>query len=48
MERPEVIINVASSIDGVIALEKSSLPLSEKEDWKRVHKLRKIGREFIN
>ena len=40
MERPEVIINVASSIDGVIALEKSSLPLSEKEDWKRVHKLR--------
>ncbi len=37
---PEVIINVASSLDGIIGSEEGTLPLSTKEDWIRVHKLR--------
>lgn len=40
MERPEVIINVASSLDGVIASNKKALILSTTEDWIRVHELR--------
>ncbi|MCE7740904.1 MAG: hypothetical protein GOP50_00470 [Candidatus Heimdallarchaeota archaeon] len=40
MERPEVIINVASSLDGVIASSEGALILSTKEDWIRVHELR--------
>ncbi|MHA1953147.1 MAG: RibD family protein [Candidatus Heimdallarchaeaceae archaeon] len=40
MERPEVIINVACSLDGVIATNKGALILSTTEDWLRVHKLR--------
>ncbi|MHA1201821.1 MAG: RibD family protein [Candidatus Heimdallarchaeaceae archaeon] len=40
MERPEVIINVASSLDGKIGSEEGALSLSTKEDWMRVHKLR--------
>jgi riboflavin-specific deaminase-like protein len=40
MERPEVIINVACSLDGVIASNKGALILSTTEDWLRVHKLR--------
>ncbi len=40
MERPEVIINVASSLDGVIASDKGALFLSTTEDWIRVHELR--------
>lgn len=40
MERPEVIINVASTLDGVIANEKGALILSTTEDWIRVHELR--------
>lgn len=40
MERPEVIINVASSLDGVIASNVGALNLSTTEDWIRVHELR--------
>ncbi len=40
MERPEIIINVASSLDGVIASDKGALFLSTTEDWVRVHELR--------
>lgn len=40
MEKPEVIINVASSLDGVIASNKGALFLSTTEDWIRVHELR--------
>jgi len=40
MERPEIIINVASSLDGVIASNKGALVLSSTEDWIRVHELR--------
>ena len=40
MGRPEIIINVASSLDGMIATKKGPLPLSSEEDWVRVHKLR--------
>lgn len=40
MEKPEVIINVASSLDGIIGSEEGALSLSTKEDWMRVHKLR--------
>ncbi len=40
MERPEVIVNVASSLDGVISSNEGALILSTKEDWIRVHKLR--------
>ncbi|MHA1198334.1 MAG: RibD family protein [Candidatus Heimdallarchaeaceae archaeon] len=40
MERPEVVINVASSLDGVIASNEGALILSTKEDWIRVHELR--------
>lgn len=40
MERPKVIINVASSLDGVIASTKGALIISTTEDWLRVHKLR--------
>jgi riboflavin-specific deaminase-like protein len=40
MQRPEVIINVASSLDGVIASNKGALIISTTEDWLRVHKLR--------
>ncbi len=40
MNRPEVIINVASTLNGIIASDKGSLSLSSKSDWKRVHQLR--------
>jgi len=40
MERPEIIINVASSLDGMIATKKGPLPLSSEKDWIRVHHLR--------
>ena len=40
MGRPEIVINVASSLDGMIAMKKGSLSLSSEEDWIRVHKLR--------
>lgn len=40
MERPEVIVNVASSLDGVIASSEGALILSTTEDWVRVHELR--------
>ncbi|NPD89799.1 MAG: hypothetical protein HGN29_13890 [Asgard group archaeon] len=40
MEGPEVIINVACSLDGVIASNKGALIFSTTEDWLRVHKLR--------
>jgi riboflavin-specific deaminase-like protein len=40
MERPEVIINVACSLDGVIASNEGALIISTTEDWLRVHKLR--------
>ncbi|MCG3225420.1 MAG: dihydrofolate reductase family protein [Candidatus Heimdallarchaeota archaeon] len=40
MEELEVIINVACSLDGVIASNKGALILSTTEDWLRVHKLR--------
>ncbi len=40
MERPEVIINVASSLDGVIGSKEGALSLSTKDDWVRVHELR--------
>lgn len=40
MERPEVIVNVASSLDGVIASNQGALILSTTEDWIRVHELR--------
>jgi riboflavin-specific deaminase-like protein len=40
VERPEIIINVASSLDGVIASDKGALFLSTTEDWVRVHELR--------
>lgn len=40
MERPEIIINVASSLDGMIATKEGPLSLSSEEDWIRVHKLR--------
>jgi riboflavin-specific deaminase-like protein len=40
MERPEIIINVACSLDGVIASNKGALIISTTEDWLRVHKLR--------
>ncbi|MCG3222841.1 MAG: RibD family protein, partial [Candidatus Heimdallarchaeota archaeon] len=40
MGKPEVIINVASSLDGIIGSEEGALSLSTKEDWIRVHKLR--------
>ena len=40
MERPEIIVNVASTLDGVIASNKGALILSTTEDWIRVHELR--------
>ena len=40
MDRPKVIINIASSLDGIIGTKNGSLPLSTEEDWLRVHKLR--------
>ena len=40
MGKPEVIINVASSLNGIIGSEKGVLSLSTKEDWIRVHELR--------
>ncbi len=40
MERPEVIINVASSLDGAIASDEGALILSTTEDFVRVHDLR--------
>ncbi len=40
MGRPEIIINIASSLDGMIATKKGPLSLSSEEDWIRVHKLR--------
>jgi len=40
MEKPEVIINVASSLDGSIASDKGALEFSSSEDWNRVHSLR--------
>lgn len=40
MDKPEIIINVASSLDGVIASDKGALFLSTTEDWVRVHELR--------
>ena len=40
MERPEVIINVACSLDGVIASSEGALILSTTEDFVRVHELR--------
>ena len=40
MEKPEVIINVASSLNGIIGSEEGALSLSTKEDWVRVHELR--------
>lgn len=40
MERPEVIVNVASSLDGAIASSEGALILSTTEDWVRVHELR--------
>ncbi len=40
MGKPEVIINVASSLDGKIGSEEGALSLSTKEDWIRVHELR--------
>jgi len=40
MGRPEVIINVASSLNGIIGSEEGALFLSTKEDWIRVHELR--------
>ncbi|MHA1401658.1 MAG: RibD family protein [Candidatus Heimdallarchaeaceae archaeon] len=38
--RPKVIINVACSLDGIIASERGPLEFSNEEDWKRVHTLR--------
>ncbi len=40
MGKPEVIINVASTLDGIIGSEEGALSLSTKEDWFRVHELR--------
>ncbi len=40
MEKPEVIINVASSLDGAIASDEGALILSTTEDFVRVHELR--------
>jgi riboflavin-specific deaminase-like protein len=40
VERPEVIVNVASSLDGAIASSEGALILSTTEDWVRVHELR--------
>ncbi|MBY9000978.1 MAG: RibD family protein [Candidatus Heimdallarchaeota archaeon] len=40
MDRPEVIINIASSFDGIIGSEQGALSLSTEEDWIRVHNLR--------
>ena len=40
MEKSQVIINVASSLDGVIASREGALILSTTEDWLRVHELR--------
>ena len=40
MERPKIIVNVACSLDGVIASNKGALILSTTEDWLRVHELR--------
>ncbi len=41
MERPEVIVNVAMSADGKIALpDRSEIKISGKEDFRRVHKIR--------
>ena len=40
MEKPKVIVNVASSLDGTIASGKGALSLSTSEDWVRVHNLR--------
>ncbi|GAH20912.1 unnamed protein product [marine sediment metagenome] len=40
MGKPEVIINVASSLDGIIGSEEGALSLSTEEDWIRVHELR--------
>lgn len=40
MGRPEIIINIASSLDGMIAAKEGPLSLSTEEDWIRVHKLR--------
>ncbi|RLG15405.1 5-amino-6-(5-phosphoribosylamino)uracil reductase [Candidatus Pacearchaeota archaeon] len=38
--RPKVVINVACSLDGIIATNKGPLDLSNEEDWSRVHTLR--------
>jgi riboflavin-specific deaminase-like protein len=40
MERPEIIVNIACSLDGIVASSKGSLNLSDNDDWKRVHELR--------
>ena len=40
MCRPEVIINIASSLDGIIGTEQGALSLSTEDDWMRVHELR--------
>jgi riboflavin-specific deaminase-like protein len=40
MEKPEVIINVACSLDGAIASDEGALILSTTEDFVRVHELR--------
>jgi len=38
--KPKVTINVACSLDGIIATNKGPLDLSNEEDWLRVHALR--------
>ncbi|UJG40273.1 MAG: dihydrofolate reductase family protein [Candidatus Heimdallarchaeum aukensis] len=38
--KPKVTINVACSLDGIIATNKGPLDLSNEEDWLRVHDLR--------
>ncbi len=40
MSKPIVIINVAASLDGMIASPYKALELSNQEDWERVHTLR--------
>jgi len=40
VERPEVIVNGASALDGAIASSEGALILSTTEDWVRVHELR--------
>lgn len=41
MQRPRVLVNCASSLDGKIAApDGAALPLSDEADWRRVHHLR--------